>query len=32
MYIQNRNRFTDIDNNVRVAKGDVGRDKLELWD
>ena len=29
--LQNRNRFTDIENNIMVTKGEEGRDKLGVW-
>ena len=32
-YLQNRNRLTDVENKLRVTKGErVGRDKLGVWD
>ena len=33
MYIQNRNRLTDIENKFMVTKGERegGRDKLGVW-
>ena len=32
-YLQNRNRFTDIENKLMVTKGESGgRDKLGGWD
>ena len=33
IYLQNRNRVTDVENKLMVAKGDRrGRDKLGVWD
>ena len=34
MYTQNRNRLTDIENKLMVARGEVevGRDKSVVWD
>ena len=29
---KNRNRLTDIENKLMVTKGEVGRDKLGVWD
>ena len=38
-YLQNRNRLIDIENKLRVTKGDskaggrvLGKDKLGVWD
>ena len=30
-YLQNRNRITDIENNLKVAKGVGERRGLEIW-
>ena len=32
MYLQNRNRLSDTENKLMVAKWDGGRDKLGVWD
>ena len=31
-YLQNRNRFTDVENKPTVIEGKGGRDKLGDWD
>ena len=32
-YLQNRNRFTDLENQFMVTGGKVGRkDRVEVWD
>ena len=32
MYIQNRNKLTDLENKLMVMTGERRRDKLEVWD
>ena len=34
LYLRNRNRLTDIENRLVVAKGEVGRERIGLgvWD